>query len=268
MDHIPALQLTVNEDNSNDHGDGEGPLRFFHQKERRLGDLHPIGEDGFDELVPVLFSPLARFGEEFFDGDFQVFHALKPSLRVFPQRSENGPLKTPGDFTIDHLGPTGSFLQDFGHDPLIVIRGERRRPRHQFIETVFSDGVEIPKTSLFLMKKSKWAFAIAMVVAVVLGYGQLKSRDMIHPLKWLAQIRGKPSDSQSGDFGRVKVVVYPWATIHVDGKYATTTPTADPIVLPPGRHHLLFTHSTFGSRTMEIELKAGEERVIVVKMGS
>ena len=54
----------------------------------------------------------------------------------------------------------------------------------------------------------------------------------------------------------------------VDGKYVTTTPTADPIVLSPGRHHLLFTHSTFGSRTMEIELKAGEERVIVVKMGS
>ncbi len=144
----------------------------------------------------------------------------------------------------------------------------REQGWNEFIETVFSDGTEVPKASLFLMKKSKWAFAIAMVVAVVLGYGQLKSRDMIHPVKWLARIRGKPSDSQSGDFGRVKVVVYPWATIHVDGKYVTTTPTANPIVLPPGRHHLLFTHSTFGSRTMEIDLKPGEERVIVVKMGS
>jgi serine/threonine protein kinase len=139
---------------------------------------------------------------------------------------------------------------------------------NEFIETVFSDGTGGPKASLFRTRKSKWAVAIAMVIAVVVGYGQLKSRDMIHPAKWLAQIRGTPSDSHPGDFGRIKIVVYPWATIHVDGRYVTTTPTANPIALTPGRHRLRFTHSTFGSRTMEIELKPGEERVIVVKMGS
>ena len=144
----------------------------------------------------------------------------------------------------------------------------REHTWNEFIETVFSDGTEAPKASVSLLRRSKWAVAMAMVVAVVLGYGHLKNRGLIHPGRWLAPILGKPSNNHPGDFGRVKVVVYPWATIHVAGRYVATTPTANPIVLPPGKHCLCFTHSTFGSRTMEIELKPGEERVIVVKMGS
>ena len=138
----------------------------------------------------------------------------------------------------------------------------------EFIETVFSDEPKRPRASFFLLRKPKWAVAILVSVAVILAYSQLKSRDVIHPEKWLAQIRGKSWLDQAKGFGRVKIVVYPWARVHVDGKYVTTTPTADPIRLAPGKHSLRFTHSTFDDRTMEIEVKPGEERVIVVKMGS
>ncbi len=106
------------------------------------------------------------------------------------------------------------------------------------------------------------------MAAAVFAYGPLKTRGVIHPEKWLPWIRKKVPFYQVQDYGRIKVVVYPWAKIHVDGKYVTTTPTADPIVLAPGRHHLRFTHSKFGSKTMDIDLKPKEERLIVVKMGS
>ena len=138
----------------------------------------------------------------------------------------------------------------------------------QFVTTVFSDEQKIPKKSFILFRKWKWAVAMAAVVAVVFGYSHLKSRGIIHPEKWLTWIQKKAPHYKIGDYGRLKIVAYPWARIHVDGKYVATTPTADPIMLAPGRHRLLFTHSTFGSRTMEIELRPREERLILVKMGS
>lgn len=138
----------------------------------------------------------------------------------------------------------------------------------QFVTTVFSDEQKIPKKSFILFRKWKWAVAMTAVVAVVFGYSHLKSRGIIHPEKWLTWIQKKAPHYMIGDYGRLKIVAYPWARIHVDGKYVATTPTADPIMLVPGRHRLLFTHSTFGSRTMEIELRPREERLILIKMGS
>lgn len=138
----------------------------------------------------------------------------------------------------------------------------------QFVTTVFSEDHEIPKKPFILLRRWRWAAAIAMVVAVVLAYGPLTSRGIVDFEKWIAQIQRKASFYKSRDYGRLKVVAYPWARVHVDGKYVFTTPTADPILLVPGKHRLLFVHSKFGSRTIEIDLKPKEERLIVVKMGS
>ena len=145
---------------------------------------------------------------------------------------------------------------------------KREQVLSQFVETVFSDEHEIPKKSFILFRKWRWAVAVAAVAVAVFGYGQLKSHGIIHPEKWLTRIQKKAPHYEPADYGTLRIVAYPWAKIHVDGKYVATTPTADPIVLVPGRHRLLFTHSTFGSRTMEIDLSPREERLIVVKMGS
>ncbi len=138
----------------------------------------------------------------------------------------------------------------------------------QFVETVFSNEQESPKKSFILFRKWKWPVAVATVVAALSGYGQLKNQGRIHPGEWLAWISNRPPHYKAVDYGKLRIVVYPWAKIHVDGKYRATTPISDPLVLVPGRHRLLFTHSTFGSKTMEIELSPREERLIVVKMGS
>ena len=138
----------------------------------------------------------------------------------------------------------------------------------QFVKTVFSNEQKIPKESFILFRKWRWAVAVAVVVAAIFGYGRLKSHGIIRLENWLTRIQKQPSHYKAGDYGRLKIVAYPWAKIHVDGKYVATTPMADPIVLVPGRHRLLFTHSTFGSRTMEIDLSPREERLIMVKMGS
>jgi serine/threonine-protein kinase len=138
----------------------------------------------------------------------------------------------------------------------------------KFIETVFSNGKERPKRSFILLRKWKWPVALATVLAALSLYGQLKSDGIIHPDRWLTWIRERAPHTNSGDYGRIRIVAYPWAKIHVDGEYMATTPVADPILIAPGRHRLDFTHSTFGSKTMEIELDPREERVIFVRMES
>jgi serine/threonine-protein kinase len=138
----------------------------------------------------------------------------------------------------------------------------------EFVSTVFSDEHEISKKPFILFRKWRWAVFFAAMAAAILVYSPLKNRGIIHPEKWLPWIQKNVPLYETRDYGRLKVVVYPWARVHVDGKYVTTTPTADPIKIAPGRHRLLFTHSKFGSKTMEIELKPREERLIVVKMGS
>lgn len=138
----------------------------------------------------------------------------------------------------------------------------------RFVEALFTDEQQTPKRSFILFKRWKWAVALAGVAVAVFGYGQLKSHGIIRPEKWFALVQEKAPHYKPSDYGRLKIVAYPWAKIHVDGKYVATTPTADAIVLAPGRHRLLFTHSTFGSKTMNIDLSPREERLIVVKMGS
>ena len=145
---------------------------------------------------------------------------------------------------------------------------KREQILSQFVAAVFSNDQQKPKASFIVLKRWKWAVAVAAVMAALYGYGELKRRWIIQPTKWPVVIQKKPPHYQIDDYGRLRIVVYPWAKVHVDGKYVTTTPTADPIVLIPGRHHLLFTHSKFNSKTMEIDLKPREERLIVVKMGS
>lgn len=145
---------------------------------------------------------------------------------------------------------------------------KRDRVLSQFVTTIFSEEHEIPKKPFILLRKWRWAVATAAVLGVIAIYGSLKSRGLIHPEKWFVRFQENVPNYGSGDSGHLKLVVYPWAKIYVDGKYVITTPTADPIDLAPGKHRLRFIHSKFGSKTMEIDLKPGEERLIVVKMGS
>lgn len=61
----------------------------------------------------------------------------------------------------------------------------------QFVTTVFSNEQKIPKESFILFRKWRWAIAVAAVLAVISGYGQLKSHGIIRPEKWYTRIQKK-----------------------------------------------------------------------------
>jgi serine/threonine-protein kinase len=144
----------------------------------------------------------------------------------------------------------------------------RDRVLSEFFRMVFADDQKTPKKPFILFRKWKWAVAGLVVLAILAAYGHPRGRRLMNPETWLPRIPEETRHYEPRDYGRLRIVVYPWAKIHVDGKYVVTSPTVDPIALIPGKHRLRFTHSTFGSKTMEIHLRPKEERLIFVKMGS
>lgn len=58
--------------------------------------------------------------------------------------------------------------------------------------------------------------------------------------------------------GYVRLVVDPWAEVHVDGKLTAVTPISQAIPLSPGRHHLLFKNPYYQEVSEEVDVKTGE----------
>jgi hypothetical protein len=62
--------------------------------------------------------------------------------------------------------------------------------------------------------------------------------------------------------GYIRVVVNPWAHVYVDGQHVATTPTAQPIALPPGKHYIKYKNPYFLEQTAQIQVKPGETTVL------
>ena len=58
--------------------------------------------------------------------------------------------------------------------------------------------------------------------------------------------------------GFLKVVVDPWAEVHVDGRLLTTTPTAERFMLTPGVHYVKLVHPHFAPVTREVQIERGQ----------
>ncbi|GAB5536692.1 MAG: hypothetical protein Rubg2KO_29410 [Rubricoccaceae bacterium] len=69
--------------------------------------------------------------------------------------------------------------------------------------------------------------------------------------------------------GRVTLEVSPWAEVSVDGVvWDTVPPQSRPLVLPPGRHMLAFVHPTLGREEVPIQIAAGEQRTVRVRLSA
>jgi serine/threonine-protein kinase len=66
--------------------------------------------------------------------------------------------------------------------------------------------------------------------------------------------------------GYIRVVVDPWAHVYVDGQHVATTPTAQPIALPPGKHYIKYKNPYFLEQTAQIKVKPGETTVLQTKL--
>ena len=66
--------------------------------------------------------------------------------------------------------------------------------------------------------------------------------------------------------GYLRVVVDPWADVAIDGLAITTTPTARPIPLAPGRHFVKLTNPFYRHVDREVRIVTGETEVMDVEM--
>jgi serine/threonine-protein kinase len=57
--------------------------------------------------------------------------------------------------------------------------------------------------------------------------------------------------------GYVELVVDPWADVYIDGELVATTPTAERVALPPGRHYVKYKNPFFQEQAAEIFVKPG-----------
>jgi serine/threonine protein kinase len=149
---------------------------------------------------------------------------------------------------------------------------DRTHAFSSFLEMIFpSDGADAHPAQF--RRKKRMSFAYAIVVIIILGstsllYRYHKALDFSSflPSRLKEKIGFLADKGQRDSF--VKIVVYPWARVSIDGKYVDTTPMANPIRLKPGEHILSFSHSKFKSKTIKILLKPGETQFLSVSMGS
>jgi hypothetical protein len=60
----------------------------------------------------------------------------------------------------------------------------------------------------------------------------------------------------------VRFVAYPWAEVRIDDRSPFQTPCAEPVVLEPGRHRVVFEHPAYGRAEEDLDLAPGEDRVV------
>jgi len=61
---------------------------------------------------------------------------------------------------------------------------------------------------------------------------------------------------------RVRFVAQPWAEVRLEDGRRILTPSASSVDLPPGKSTILFEHPRYGAREVDVDLVAGEERVV------
>lgn len=112
-----------------------------------------------------------------------------------------------------------------------------------------------------------WAVNGALLIALLLsgGYLQVSSgRFSRENLGFAAQA----VDEQSRPFykGFLKVVVEPWAEVYIDGQHATTTPTATPIPLTPGKHYLNFKNPFYIEEKTDVVIQYNKTEIVEVRL--
>ena len=66
--------------------------------------------------------------------------------------------------------------------------------------------------------------------------------------------------------GYLEVVADPWAEVYIDGKLFAVTPTAERIVLPPGRHFLKLVNPHYEPLSREVRINQGETTRVVATL--
>ena len=225
-----------------------------------LTGRRPFGEDGDDEVIASVLGKKPKGPRKLTRGIPWRLHWLTMKcLQKKPQKR----FKTMEDLKIslERLLPKESE--------------DRTRAFSSFLEVIFPrEGANGENPAQFRRKKRiSFGYGLMGIILIALVSGSLiyryhKSVDFsaLLPKRLKGKIGFLIDKSQGYSF--IKLSVYPWAKVSIDGKYVDTTPIAGPLRLKPGKHILSFSHSKFKSKTIKIVLKPGETRLISVRLGS
>jgi len=223
-----------------------------------LTGRRPFGEDGDEEVIASVLSKRPKGPRKLITGIPWRLHWLTMKcLQKKPQKR----FQAMEDLKIS--------LERF----LPKKSADRARAFTAFLEMVFPpEGVDGQKPIQFRRRKRiSFGYGLMVLIALVSGfliyrYDRGFDFSALLPKSLKGKIAVYTDKSQGHSF--IKLTVYPWAKVSINGKYVDTTPIARPIKLKPGEHILSFSHSKFKSKKMKIVLKPGETRFISVRLGS
>jgi serine/threonine-protein kinase len=130
-----------------------------------------------------------------------------------------------------------------------LTRSQTRTARNTKRKSYFKINVD-PWAKIYIDGKYVETTPIAKALQVTAGTHSVKLQNPSFQT-WQKTINFKPGETVSLDVklqpfaGYVKLSVRPWADVYIDGKYYETTPIADAIQLPAGRHTIKLINPSF-----------------------
>jgi hypothetical protein len=119
------------------------------------------------------------------------------------------------------------------------------------------DGVEKGETPLTEMSLPAGSHEIMLsnpnVVGVIHDRIQIRAGETLH------------RKYSFRDSGSLRILVRPWADVHVDGRYAGQAPLGA-LRVPPGTHRIVLRHPQLGEKTAIVEVFRDRESVLEVEM--
>jgi hypothetical protein len=82
----------------------------------------------------------------------------------------------------------------------------------------------------------------------------------------LAPSEPPPTAAPAAD-GLLRIVVYPYADVSVDGKAVGTSPPLPPLKLPAGTHTIELSHPTYRPLLKTVTVRSGETTRLEVTLG-
>jgi serine/threonine protein kinase len=104
---------------------------------------------------------------------------------------------------------------------------------------------------------------IARAIEISAG-GHLVKLDNPSYQSWQKRVNFKPGETVSMDIklepfaGYLRISVRPWADVYIDGKFRETTPIAEPIQLPAGRHTVKLINPSFETHEEVVTIVANQ----------
>jgi eukaryotic-like serine/threonine-protein kinase len=127
----------------------------------------------------------------------------------------------------------------------------------EILEAAGSRGARQRTNDRTLLRHTTFVMS-GLCVSLVLSGGLIQTVsgrfDENHPTRSVRE--GEPLTPENAGF--VQVNADPWAQVYVDGKLVTVTPTAERIMVAPGRHFIKLVNPHFDVSAREIRVEQGQ----------